>query len=115
MLGIVHGYCRANHCRMRSVADNDGWDRVERLVTELQAIERWDADYLRSGYPEAYEMLAFVARRKRRVEILSHLVRLIPPLLIKEQRLRIVRKSSRTSQRPPKTTHFNNSKIGKAR
>jgi hypothetical protein len=43
-------------------------------------------------------MLAFVARRKRRAEILSQLATLIPPLVIKEQELRIVDKSSQTAR-----------------
>jgi hypothetical protein len=62
---------------MPSVLDNDQWSRVERLVQELRAIERWDVDYRRNRYPEAYEMLAFGARRRRRAEILSQLMTLI--------------------------------------
>jgi hypothetical protein len=54
-------------------SDNDGWSRVERLLGELRAIEYWDTDYWRGPHPEVYEMLAFVARRKRHAEILSRL------------------------------------------
>jgi hypothetical protein len=75
-------------------SDKDGWSRVEGPVEELRAIDRWDANYWRKPHPEAYEMLASVARRKRRAEILSQLVTFIPPLGIKEQKLRIVEKSS---------------------
>ena len=57
-------------------SDNDGWSRVERLVEELRAIDYWDANYRRNPYPEAYEMLAFVARRRRHAEILSRLIAL---------------------------------------
>jgi hypothetical protein len=64
---------------MRLVPDKDGWNRVQRLVTELQAIEHWDTKHLRNLDPETYEMLAFVARRKRRTEILSQLLTIIPP------------------------------------
>ena len=79
-LNTSDGYCRVGQCRMRSVLDNDGWDRVERLVAELRAVERWDADYWRNIDPRAYEMFAFVARRKRRAEVLSQLLTLIPRL-----------------------------------
>ncbi len=45
------GHCRAEQCRMRSVSDsvsdNDALNQVERLVAELRAIERWDADHWR--------------------------------------------------------------------
>ena len=69
---------------MRSLPNNEVLSQVERLLGELRAIERWDADYWRNRHPEAYERLAFVARRKRRAEILSQLRTLIPPLDIKE-------------------------------
>jgi hypothetical protein len=70
--------------------DNDGWSRVERLVEELSAIDHWDADYWGDPYPEAYKVLAFVARRQRHAELLSQLVTLISPLVISEKELRIV-------------------------
>ena len=70
---------------MRSVPDNDALNRIERLVGELRVIERWDADHWRKSDPERYEMLALVARRKRRAEILSQLLTLIPGLDIKSR------------------------------
>jgi hypothetical protein len=80
---------------MRSVLDNYGWDRVERLVEELRAIERWNSGYWRNSDPKPHEMHAFVARRKRRAEILSQLVMLIPRLTKKQRNLWIMRKSNR--------------------
>lgn len=47
---------------------------------ELRVIELWDVDHWRNPLPEAYEMFAFVARRKRRAEILSQLLALISRL-----------------------------------
>jgi hypothetical protein len=94
----LNGYHRANHCGMPLFPDNDGWDRVELLVGELRAVERWDTDYWRNNDPEAYEMLAFGARRKRRAEILSQLLTLISPLVIEEQKQWTVRKSSRRTK-----------------
>lgn len=70
---------------MRLAPDNDGLNRVERLVGELRAIERWDADYWRNKLPIADEVLAFVARRKRRAEILSQLLTLVPRLDTKKE------------------------------
>lgn len=66
---------------MRSVLSSAGWNRVERLVAELRAIERWNTDYWWNSDPEAYETLAFVARRERRAEILSQLLILVPQLV----------------------------------
>ena len=70
---------------MRSVPDNDALTQVERLVGELRAIERWNTDHWRKRDPKRYEVFAFVARRKRRAEILSELLTLIPRLDIKAQ------------------------------
>jgi hypothetical protein len=61
---------------MRTFLNSDGWNQVERLVAELQAIEGWDTDYWRKSDAEAYEMLAYVARRERRSEILAQLLTL---------------------------------------
>lgn len=94
-LDSPHGRHRAVHCRMPS--DNDGWSRVEQLVEELRAIDYWDANYRRSPHTEAYEMLAFVARRKRHAEILSRLIAHIPPLVMSEKELRIVGRSNQTA------------------
>jgi hypothetical protein len=62
---------------MRVVPDNNVLDRVERLVTELRAIEHWDVGHWRKNCPEVHEILAFTARQRRREEILSQLVRLV--------------------------------------
>jgi hypothetical protein len=65
---------------MRFVHDNDALNLIERFVVELRAIERWDAGCWGTSSPKAYEMLAFVARRKGRAEILAQLLILIPRL-----------------------------------
>jgi hypothetical protein len=80
-------------------SEDNGWGRIERLVEELRAIDYWDADYWRNHHPEAYEMLAFVARRKRHAELLSRLITLIPPLVVREKELRIVRTLNQTAGR----------------
>jgi PilZ domain len=54
-------------------------DVTEALVAELKAIEQWDAAYWRNPSPEEYETLAFVARGKRRCEILSQLLSIKSP------------------------------------
>lgn len=51
---------------------------TEGLVAELKAIEQWDAAYWRNPSPEEYETLAFVARGKRRCEILAQLLSIKP-------------------------------------
>jgi hypothetical protein len=53
-------------------------DEAGGLVAELKAIEQWDAAYWRNPSPEEYETLAFVARGKRRCEILSRLLSMPP-------------------------------------
>jgi hypothetical protein len=58
---------------MTFLSSDDGLDRVERLLAELRAVERWDADYWRNSHPEVYENLAWAARQARRREILSQL------------------------------------------
>jgi hypothetical protein len=58
---------------MLSLSDQDELDRVERLVEELKAIEKWDTSYWRNGQTEVHEKIAFLARRERRSEILSQL------------------------------------------
>jgi len=47
---------------------------VERLLSELRAIERWDAEYWRKPRPEWHEKGAFVSRQKRRGEIIRQLL-----------------------------------------
>ena len=48
---------------------------VEKLASELRAIDHWDTAYWRNRRPERYETLAFVARQKRRSEIMCDLLR----------------------------------------
>ena len=59
---------------MRVVLASKALDNAEGLVAELKAIEQWDAAYWRNPRPEEYETLAYVARGKRRCEILSRLL-----------------------------------------
>jgi hypothetical protein len=95
VLGKCRGYCGAKQCCMGFVLGTAELNQVERLVSELQAIEHWDAGDWRKCVPKRYEILAFVARRERRTEILSQLLTLIPRLAIKKQEHPwIVRKSS---------------------
>jgi hypothetical protein len=54
-------------------SDHNNSHRVEILVSELKAIEQFDADYWQKGRPEVYETLAYDARRERRKEVLSEL------------------------------------------
>jgi hypothetical protein len=58
---------------MLPLSDQDELDRVERLVEELKAIEKWDTAYWRNGRSEVNEKIAFLARRERRREILAQL------------------------------------------
>jgi DNA-binding GntR family transcriptional regulator len=58
---------------MLSPSDQDELDRVERLVEELKAIEKWDTAYWRDGRTEVHEKIAFLARRERRNEIIAQL------------------------------------------
>jgi hypothetical protein len=51
-------------------------DEIERLAAELNAIGWWDLDHRRKVRHEEYEKLAFVARQKRRMEIVSRLLRI---------------------------------------
>jgi hypothetical protein len=95
---------------MRSVPDNDALHLIERFVLELRAIERWDAGQWGTGPPEAYEMLAFVARRKRRAEILAQLLTLIPRLDDKEEGLPCL--SGKSSQRTERTTGLKEAQVG---
>jgi hypothetical protein len=45
-------------------------------VSELKAIELWDAVYMRNLFPFWYDDMAFVSRQKRRAEITSELQRM---------------------------------------
>jgi hypothetical protein len=66
--------------KMQTPLDNEALDRVERLVAELRAIERWDEGHRRDGFPEGYERLSFIARQERRSEIVSQLLSIVPRL-----------------------------------
>jgi len=48
---------------------------VKQLLSELRAIDRWDSEYWRKLRPAWHEKGAFVARQKRRREIIRHLLR----------------------------------------
>ena len=50
-------------------------EEVEKLASELRAIDHWDTAYWRNRRPERYETLALVARQKRRSEIIRDLLR----------------------------------------
>jgi len=83
---------------MRSALNDDGMDRVERLVAELRAIERLNVDYWRKDGPETYEMLGLLARRERRAEILSQLLTLTPRLTEGMGRPWVSRKSNQRAK-----------------
>jgi hypothetical protein len=85
--------------------NDDGWGQVERLVAELRAIERWNADYWGNSDPETYETLAFVARRERRAEILSQLPTLIPPLVKKSRETYLDRRNNRVGGQKKVVVH----------
>src|SRR5712692_1342151 len=76
-------FFRLSNCRkkgeMRATLASEVLDWAEGLVAELKAIEQWDVAYWRNPSPEAYETLAFVARGKRRCEILSQLLSINSP------------------------------------
>ena len=61
---------------MQAGADSDEFDRAEKLVAELRAIEFWDVQYWQSSRSESAEVLAFRARQRRRTEILTQLTSL---------------------------------------
>jgi PilZ domain len=92
-------------CRMPSVPDDQTLSQVERLLGELRLIELWDADYWRKCHPEGYERHAFVARRKRRAEILPQLVSLIPPGWTLRSRGSMDRLESERNQNPENRRH----------
>ena len=63
---------------MRVALASEAQEEAGALVAELKAIEQWDAAYWRNPSPQTYETLAFVARSKRRCEILSQLLSVLP-------------------------------------
>jgi hypothetical protein len=52
---------------------SSGSDAIERLVSELKAIEHWNLVYWRKKNPPICDQVAFVGRCKRRMEILCQL------------------------------------------
>ena len=73
---------------MRKVAklENDLLDRIERLVSELTAIRRWDEEHWQTKCPQTSDVLAFRARRTRKDEILSLLINLACQLKVSMNR-----------------------------
>ena len=61
---------------MTRIQDDQTTGRAQELVTELKAIELWDAVYKRNPFPLRYDDIAFVSRQKRRAEITSELQRM---------------------------------------
>jgi hypothetical protein len=61
---------------MSRTQDDQTTGRTEELVTELEAIELWDAVHMRNPFPFPCDRIAFVSRQKRRVEITSELQRM---------------------------------------
>jgi hypothetical protein len=61
---------------MSQIQDDQTTGRAEQLLSELKAIELWDAIYKRSVFPFWYDHIAFVSRQKRRAEITRELQRM---------------------------------------
>jgi hypothetical protein len=61
---------------MGRIQDDQTTGGAEHLVSELKAIELWDAVYKRNLFPLWYDHIAFVSRQKRRAEIVSELERM---------------------------------------
>ena len=61
---------------MSRIPDDQTTGRAEELVTELEAIELWDAVYKLNPSPYSCDHIAFVSRQKRRAEITSELQRI---------------------------------------
>jgi hypothetical protein len=99
---------------MSRLQDDQTTGRAEELVSELKAIELWDAVYKGTVFPFWYDHIAFVSRQKRRLEIASELHcisdrnvdarRPIPNTNVSqgqsEETLRVVR-----DRRPPQNSH----------
>ena|ERR1700722_13647216 len=58
---------------MSRIQNGQTTSRVEELVSELKAIELWDAVYQRNLSSFWFDRMAFVSRQKRRAEISSEL------------------------------------------
>jgi hypothetical protein len=61
-------------------SEDEALEKIERLVAELRAIERFDERHWKEGCPKLTEMLAFESRQDRRRAILSELTALLPNL-----------------------------------
>ena len=85
---------------MRKVAkfENDLLDRIERLVSELTAIRRWDEEHWQTKRPQTSDVLAFRARRIRKDEILSLLINLACQLKVLMKRRPVKKWDSPGSQ-----------------
>ncbi len=53
---------------MQQTLGGETIEPVERLLSELRAIERWDTEYWRKSRPEWHEKGAFVSRQKDAVK-----------------------------------------------
>lgn len=61
-------------------SESEALDKIESLVAELKAIERWDAAHWKAACRDLGEIMAFQHLRMRRSEILSQLFRLLSAL-----------------------------------
>jgi hypothetical protein len=67
--GVNSGHRRASGKAMTRIQDDQATDRAEDLVSELKAIEFWDAVHKRNLFPFWYDQVAFPkANRKARFE-----------------------------------------------
>jgi hypothetical protein len=73
--GVNSGHRRASGKAMTRIQDDQATDRAEDLVSELKAIEFWDAVHKRNLFPFWYDQVAFESRQKRRAEITQELQR----------------------------------------
>jgi hypothetical protein len=71
-------------------------DQAEKLLTELNAIERWNAAW-RNHHPDIQICAKGYIRRGKLSEILSNLLHILPLVRNQKKRLRIVTKSTRTN------------------
>jgi hypothetical protein len=61
---------------MSRIPGDQATARTEDLVSELKAIEFWDAVHKQNLFPFWYDHIAFVSRQKRRAAITSELRRM---------------------------------------
>jgi hypothetical protein len=62
---------------MRQILRDETIEKVDKLVSELRAINYWDTEYWRHRCPEWYETVAFLSRQKRRSENIRQLLRVV--------------------------------------